>query len=607
MVHLTPVASAFASLALFSGVALATPQWSTDPAANLAVADPSGDQVQPKIAPTSDNGCYISWFDSIGNGFDLRLQKLDADGNEQWAHNGILVLDRGFSSTQDYGLDVDAAGNALLTCRDDSGTGVQISAAKVSPTGALLWGAGGVSLTNTSNFVAAPKIAGTSDGSAVIAWTENSLVRLQKLDGAGAPQWGTGLSQSPSAGGYSVADLHDHGTTVILSMVHQTGSQFWSPKHLVAMKFDGSGSSLWGANPLSIFDSGSLQIGNFPSFIPDGSGGAVFAWYGTSPLQVYTQHVMPGGSEAFPHNGVSGSTNTAQVRTDPAVSYDAASGTTYLFWTEQNTGQSQHGLSGQALDSAGVRQWSNQGVTLIPVGAHEIRQAKTEVSGSGAFVFWSAIPSFGTDTLHGAHLDSSGSVDIAPFDVATVPAVKSRIDVAKASNGQILMAWSDKAIDTGDILAQNIAPDGSLGPVDLGTVYCDANPDNSATISISSLDCSQPSIHVTLSNGPPSQFAYLLIGSGSGSTTNPLGALGDLCLMGAQIGRYRQDAALINGAGTMSTDILNANTSGGGGTLPNPLVGNICAPLGQTWNFQYWHRNAGNPSGFSQALAVTFQ
>jgi hypothetical protein len=283
MVHLTPVASAFASLALFSGVALATPQWSTDPAANLAVADPSGDQVQPKIAPTSDNGCYISWFDSIANGFDLRLQKLDADGNEQWAHNGILVLDRGFSSTQDYGLDVDAAGNALLTCRDDSGTGVQISAAKVSPTGALLWGAGGVSLTNTSNFVAAPKIAGTSDGSAVIAWTENSLVRLQKLDGAGAPQWGTGLSQSPSAGGYSVADLHDHGTTVILSMVHQTGSQFWSPKHLVAMKFDGSGSSLWGANPLSIFDSGSLQIGNFPSFIPDGSGGAVFACMGPVP------------------------------------------------------------------------------------------------------------------------------------------------------------------------------------------------------------------------------------------------------------------------------------------------------------------------------------
>ena len=597
-----------ASLALLGTRSLeAAPQWSSNPGSNLAVADAGGDQVQPKIAPTMDGGCYVSWFDNIANGFDLRLQKLDANGQELWPHNGVLVLDRGFSSTQDYGLDVDAVGNALMACRDDSGSGTQISAAKVSPGGILLWGPGGITLTATSAFVAAPKIAGTSDGAAVVAWLENSSVKLQKLDGAGTPQWGAGLNLTPSVGSYSVADLHDHGTTVILSMVHQTGSQFFSPKHLVAIKFDGLGNSLWGTSPLSIFDSGSLQIGNFPSFIPDGNGGALFAWYGVSPLQVYAQHILPGGTEAFPHNGVSGSTNTGQVRTDPNLAYDAASGTTYMFWTEQNSGQSQHGLSGQRFDAGGVRQWGNHGVSLIPVGSMEIRQPKTEVSGTGAFVFWSEIPSFGTDTLHGAHVDSVGTVDIAAFDVASTPAVKSRLDVDKGANGQILLAWSDQAVDTGNILAQNVGPDGSLGPIDLGVIYCDVNPDNSATISISSLDCSQTSILVTLSNGPPNQFGYLLVGTGNGSVTDPPGALGDLCLLGSAIGRYRQDAALINGGGILSTDILNANTGAGGGALPNPLVGNICAPPGQTWNFQYWHRNSGSPSGFSQALAVTFQ
>ena len=47
---------------------------------NLAVADAASDQILPLVAPTSDGGCYISWFDGIANGFDVRLQRLDALG-----------------------------------------------------------------------------------------------------------------------------------------------------------------------------------------------------------------------------------------------------------------------------------------------------------------------------------------------------------------------------------------------------------------------------------------------------------------------------------------------------------------------------------------------
>ena len=224
-------------------VPAASAQWSCDPAMNLPIANGAGDQVQPKIAPTQDGGCYVSWFDSIANGFDVRLQKLDEGGRELWPQNGVLVLDRGFSSTQDYGLDVDSGGNALVVSRDDSGSGVQITASKISPTGTLLWGAAGVQLTNTSAFVAAPKIAGTADGGAVVAWLQNSSVLLQKLDPNGATLWGSGINLTPSSGSYSVGDLHDSGTDVILSMGHQTGS-FTSPKHLVAQKFNAAGNPL---------------------------------------------------------------------------------------------------------------------------------------------------------------------------------------------------------------------------------------------------------------------------------------------------------------------------------------------------------------------------
>ncbi|HIE69382.1 MAG TPA: hypothetical protein EYP98_04050, partial [Planctomycetes bacterium] len=131
-------------------------------------------------------GCYVSWYDSDPSGspafgYDVRVQRLDAGGVEMWPHRGVLVADRGFSSTQDYDLDVDIAGNAILAFRDDRFTGTQITAALVDGNGNLLWGTNGVQLTNTTNFVVAPKICGTTDGFVVVAWGENSDARVQRL------------------------------------------------------------------------------------------------------------------------------------------------------------------------------------------------------------------------------------------------------------------------------------------------------------------------------------------------------------------------------------------------------------------------------------------
>src|SRR5690606_10888257 len=63
-------------------------QWSSDPALNLPVAAGAGEQVQPKLAPTPDGGTWISWYDGAA-GYDVRIQKLDAAGNEGFPHTGL--------------------------------------------------------------------------------------------------------------------------------------------------------------------------------------------------------------------------------------------------------------------------------------------------------------------------------------------------------------------------------------------------------------------------------------------------------------------------------------------------------------------------------------
>lgn len=154
-------------------------------------------------------------------------------------------------------------------------------------------------------------------------------------------------------------------------------------------------------------------------------------------------------------------------------------------------------------------------------------------------------------------------------------------------------------IDVGATLALVPAP-GS------GEVYCDEsqNPANTADISISGTSLSE-GITVDLSNAPPDMFAYLLVSDTNGTLTDPPGAGGDLCLTPGPIGRYAKDLGKIGAGGTLSTDIQDSQSGGPGYGLPNPPGGSIGA--GDTWYFQYWHRNPTGPSGFSSAIEVVFE
>jgi hypothetical protein len=465
---------------LLLAAAAARGQWTDDPTQNLAVADRTGEQVQAKIRATSDGGAYISWYDNSTGGYDVYLQRLDADGVEQWAHNGVLIADRSFSSTQDYDLAVDADDYALLTFRDDRLTGVQITATRVNPGGHEVWGGGGVQLTDTTDFVAAPKIAATTDGNVVVAWTQDTDTILQKLAPDGSPLWSPPLTLSDSGGStFSASDLNasDDGS-VIISLVRG----FLSATYY-AQKVSSLGGQLWAADPIPIFDGGFLQAGNFPTFVPDGAGGAVFGWYGTGPLQCYAQHVLANGAEQFAHDGVPGSTDLTRVHVAPAVSYRAVTAETFLFWNELNSLQSQFGVYGQKYDSGGARQWTDTGAVLVPVGNTEIRQVRNLQVGDGAIVFYVEGPAFGSQQVIGTRVDTDAAFvwdDPMPA-VSSAASSKSRLDaVLTPDGGGALLVWTDTRNDAGDVYAQRMNADGSLGP---GGVPGDLDGDGHVTVS----------------------------------------------------------------------------------------------------------------------------
>ena len=441
-------------------------QWSSDPAANLVLSDRTGPQVQAKIVSTADGGAYVSWFDNGDGGYDVYLQRLNAAGVEQWAHNGILVKDRGYSSTQDYGLAVDTAGNALLAFRDDSGATDQITAAKVDPSGTLLWGAAGVQLTDTTDFVAAPKITGTTDGNVVVAWTQELDTVAQKLSPAGMPMWGAGAVLSSAGMSLSASDLQasDSGHAIV-AMVASAGGP--SARELWAQKLDGStGASLWTSTHVRVFDGGSLQFGNFPTFLSDGSGGAVFAWYSSSPsLQVRAQRISAAGAEVFAHDGVEVSTNGSQLRVSPSVTYVPGTGETLVFWEETDTLQSDSGLYGQKLDASGVRQWTDSGRVLVALSPTQISSIRSLPLADGALVAWIASVGVGNEPIRGTRVDGAGAFvwDPGIVDLSTSATESSRLVAASSTAGFGMFAWADGGPSAGDIKAQNLNSTGTLG------------------------------------------------------------------------------------------------------------------------------------------------
>ncbi|MCA9000719.1 MAG: hypothetical protein KDB61_02265 [Planctomycetes bacterium] len=366
-----------------------------------------------------------------------------------------------------------------------------------------------------------------------------------------------------------------------------------------------------------------MQFGNFPYFTMDAFGGAVFSWYSSSPsLQCYVQRVDTLGSELFPHNGVAVANTAGQLRVDPHASYDATTNSVYVAWKELNSTQSQSGLSAQRIDPTGTLMWGPSGMTIKPLGGPDHNMPRVLAGGAsgGALIVWDEAPAFGADVLRGVHLDSTGLVDVPMFDVSTVPSGKMRMSIANHPLGFAVLPWSDDRID-GDIFVQAVGFDGVLGGSSNITTFCDPGTANStglpAVLSGSMGTGVGSGLHLDVSQGPPTNLGYFLVGNMS--TPPFVVSNGNLCLVGvpgAQFYRYNVagsdmlSVGFFDGGGNLQ-NVSGTSTTGYGYDVPTTIPGTVPFAImaGDTWHFQCWHRDtpAGvGSSNFSNGLSVTF-
>lgn len=462
--------------------AFADAQWSGDPADNLVIADAAGGETQPEIVAAPDGGYYVAWFDNIASGFDVHLQRLDAQGNELWPHGGVPIADRGYSSTYDYGIATDADGNAYVAfaCCANSADDEHIAVSKVAPDGSLLWGAGGATVSGpgSSEAVYNAYVAVLDDGNVAVAWSAGGGVRVQKLDGDGQALWADGgIELSQPSGAKLVGGVQPGGSgTAIVSWANITGSAHTLRAQKLA---SADGATLWGSDAagVQVFASGWLQFGYYPPFVADGAGGAVFHDYDQAGVSFVArvQHLDATGTTLFGADGVLATIDTTMDHTDTAVAWDAASGDIYAVWRDNYNDGAGHdfdGVSAQRIDASGTRLWGDNGkVLLAPADstncANAISQPTALPASDGMVAGWTTgcTPTLDQPTTV-MRLDADGNAVWASQSVVIKTLRQTgRTRAVVGIGGDAVYVWQDGDDGAGEstIRAQNVQPDGTLG------------------------------------------------------------------------------------------------------------------------------------------------
>ena len=114
---------------------------------------------------------------------------------------------------------------------------------------------------------------------------------------------------------------------------------------------------------------------------------------------------------------------------------------------------------------------------------------------------------------------------------------------------------------------------------------------------------SQNNLALVAGDLPLNAFGFFLTSQAQGFVANPGGSQGNLCLAGS-IGRYVGAGQILNaGAAGSFTLPLDLNQT------PTP-TGLVAIGVGETWNFQAWHRDAvggSATSNFTDGISVQFQ
>lgn len=449
--------------ALFTGT-VAHAQWTTDVSVNTTVrALTPGEASSPMIADGPEGSTYVSWFENGSGNYQLRMQRLDVQGNRLWPDTGLVVSAHPQNSAIfRYDLRSDNAGNAIVAFQDERSGALDVVAYAIAPDGSFLWGADGVELHTPGSTGLSPRVAPLDNGTVAIAWnTNHSPGRVAfQLVGPG------GALQLPQAGMLSAVTRLSRPVPVasenggFLLQYELEGASFLAPATMLAQRITAAGTTEW-ANPVHV-SSKTISGFYFPQPASDGHGGLYVAFNTGNPANpnftdVYVQRVRANGSLWSAEGTRMDDGNTNQKFTAGkglGLVSDLAGLLVPLQVTDGS--QNQSGVAVQEVDTAGGLPLGPAATVLIAPSANYTAPQDISATGDGAVIVH-ASGGFGQQHVGATRVDLSLTPlwNPAQRDLSTANSNKDDLATTSLRGAQVVAVWQDDRSPNG-IYAQNI-------------------------------------------------------------------------------------------------------------------------------------------------------
>lgn len=445
-------------IALFLTSINLSAQWNTDTAINTLVANSESNDMQ--AIGTTQGQTYIVFWKSVGapTNFELRLQVLDALGNQQLGDEGALISNsipmNTFTVT--WSLSTDADDNLYIGVTGTADNSAH--AFKLDINGNHLWGTEGIVLGNGFNV----NILALDNGDAIVAWFPQGQGLMQRYDVEGNAVWISPQMVESGSAPTVPANLFEisNGDYIVIFHVLSFGIN----STLYAQRYDANGVAQW-ASPTQLSDK-TTAFNTQYSGTQDGDI-IYYAYVGKTATRFdsFVIRLNPDGTLPWGINGMDFDVNETDYEMDTRIAVSQNSPNLWAICTYTNQAQSERGEYVQKFDKeTGERQLTDNAKIIYAI-SNEFNEHSSDLYIVNEQVFFLLKSGFDDGTtpvsLSTVLLDENG--DFAWTEeskpVATYEANKDRVNLTKPVNGQAVAVWTeDKATGT-KIYAQNFIED----------------------------------------------------------------------------------------------------------------------------------------------------
>ncbi len=255
------------------------PVWLTN---GVAICTDPADQGSVNITESNDGGAIIVWSDKRNgiNNTGIYIQKIDSNGNIQWAQNGVnAVLSIGIH--QNPKILSDGQGGAFILFEDSSTTSnFNIVAQHISSTGQLIWGNNGIMICNSTNKQINPRIETDGNGGFYAVWQDlrngnDYDIYIQNVSSNGFMNFNiNGIPVCTSSNVQSNPKIEPDGQNgAIVAWVDKRNNTDYD---IYSQRINSTGTMMWNTNGIAICTAANNQSAIELKSL--GTNGIIYAW-----------------------------------------------------------------------------------------------------------------------------------------------------------------------------------------------------------------------------------------------------------------------------------------------------------------------------------------